>query len=131
MRRPIPGKLSYGTSGTGSPHHLAGLLLGQKTGIDIQHVPYRGGGAAVNDLLGGHIGMAFLSLSAGRAASFHRQGAHDRHGREDALCGDAGRAGDRRDGAWLRDVVMDSGCRAGRHARRYHRKAQRRRTRKC
>ncbi|MEA2876731.1 MAG: hypothetical protein QOF14_1927 [Hyphomicrobiales bacterium] len=59
-----PGKLAYGTSGTGSPHHLAGLLLGQKTGVDIQHVPYRGGGAAVNDLLGGHIGMAFLSLSA-------------------------------------------------------------------
>ena len=59
-----PGKLSYGSSGTGSPHHLAGELLHQKTGIDIQHVPYRGGGAAVNDLLGGHIGMAFLSLSA-------------------------------------------------------------------
>jgi tripartite-type tricarboxylate transporter receptor subunit TctC len=59
-----PGKLSYGTSGTGSPHHLAGVLLSQKTGIDIQHVPYRGGGAAVNDLLGGHIAMAFLSLSA-------------------------------------------------------------------
>jgi tripartite-type tricarboxylate transporter receptor subunit TctC len=59
-----PGKLSYGTSGTGSPHHLAGELLRQKTGIEITHVPYRGGGAAVNDLLGGHIGMAFLSLSA-------------------------------------------------------------------
>jgi len=59
-----PGKLAYGTSGTGSPHHLAGVLLGQKTGIDMQHVPYRGGGAAVNDLLGGHIGIAFLSLSA-------------------------------------------------------------------
>jgi tripartite-type tricarboxylate transporter receptor subunit TctC len=59
-----PGKLAYGTSGAGSPHHLAGELLRQKTGIDIQHVPYRGGGAAVNDLLGGHIGMAFLSLSA-------------------------------------------------------------------
>jgi len=59
-----PGKLSYGSSGTGSPHHLAGVLLAQKTGVDIQHVPYRGGGAAVNDLLGGHIGAAFLSLSA-------------------------------------------------------------------
>jgi tripartite-type tricarboxylate transporter receptor subunit TctC len=59
-----PGKLSYGSSGTGSPHHLAGVLLSQKTGVDIQHVPYRGGGAAVNDLLGGHIGAAFLSLSA-------------------------------------------------------------------
>ena len=57
-----PGKLNYGSSGTGSPHHLAGELLHQKTGIDIAHIPYKGGGAAVNDLLGGHIGMAFLSL---------------------------------------------------------------------
>jgi tripartite-type tricarboxylate transporter receptor subunit TctC len=59
-----PGKLSYGTSGIGSPHHLAGELLRQKTGAEITHIPYKGGGAAVNDLLGGHIGMAFLSLSA-------------------------------------------------------------------
>jgi len=59
-----PGKLAYGSSGAGSPHHLAGVLLGQKAGIDISHIPYKGGGAAVNDLLGGHIGMAFLSLSA-------------------------------------------------------------------
>src|SRR5205085_4396207 len=59
-----PGKLNYGSSGTGSPHHLAGELLHQKAGIDIGHIPYKGGGAAVNDLIGGHIGMAFLSLSA-------------------------------------------------------------------
>ena len=59
-----PGRLSYGTSGVGSPHHLAGELLRQKVGIEITHIPYKGGGAAVNDLLGGHIGMAFLSLSA-------------------------------------------------------------------
>jgi tripartite-type tricarboxylate transporter receptor subunit TctC len=62
--RANPGRLNYGSSGTGSPHHLAGELLRQKTGIDIAHIPYKGGGAAVNDLLGGHIGMAFLSLSA-------------------------------------------------------------------
>jgi tripartite-type tricarboxylate transporter receptor subunit TctC len=58
-----PGKLQYGSSGIGSPHHLAGELLHQKTGIDIVHVPYRGGGATINDLLGGHIKVAFLSLS--------------------------------------------------------------------
>ena len=111
-----PGKLSYGSSGTGSPHHLAGVLLGQKTGIDIQHVPYRGGGAAVNDLLGGHIGMAFLSALGGGAASQHRQDAHDRDGGEDALRGDARYADDRRDRAGLRDVVMDRLLRAGRNA---------------
>ncbi len=59
-----PGKLLYGSSGIGSPHHLAGELLRQKTGIDIVHVPYRGGGATINDLLGGHIKVAFLSLSS-------------------------------------------------------------------
>jgi tripartite-type tricarboxylate transporter receptor subunit TctC len=62
--RANPGKLSFGSSGTASPHHLSGELLRQKAGIDIQHVPYKGGGAAVNDLLGGHIGLAFLSLSS-------------------------------------------------------------------
>jgi tripartite-type tricarboxylate transporter receptor subunit TctC len=59
-----PGTLNYGSSGAGSPHHLAGELLRQKAAIDIVHVPYRGGGAAINDLIGGHIKAAFLSLSA-------------------------------------------------------------------
>jgi tripartite-type tricarboxylate transporter receptor subunit TctC len=58
-----PGKLNYGSSGIGSPHHLAGELLRQRTGIDIVHVPYRGSGATINDLVGGHIKVAFLSLS--------------------------------------------------------------------
>jgi tripartite-type tricarboxylate transporter receptor subunit TctC len=62
--RAHPGKLSFGTPGTASPHHLTGELLRQKAGIDIQHVPYKGGGPAVNDLLGGHIGLGFLSLSS-------------------------------------------------------------------
>ena len=61
--RANPGKLSYASAGVGSPHHLAGELMRQRTGIDIVHVPYRGGGAAINDLIGGHIRVAFLSLS--------------------------------------------------------------------
>jgi tripartite-type tricarboxylate transporter receptor subunit TctC len=59
-----PGKLQYGTPGAASPHHLSGELIMRKTGIKIIHVPYRGGGPATNDLIGGHIGMAFLSLSS-------------------------------------------------------------------
>jgi tripartite-type tricarboxylate transporter receptor subunit TctC len=62
--RANPGKLQYGTPGAASPHHLSGELIMQKTGIQIVHVPYRGGGPATNDLIGGHIGMAFLSLSS-------------------------------------------------------------------
>jgi tripartite-type tricarboxylate transporter receptor subunit TctC len=59
-----PGKLQFGTSGVASPHHLAGELLKLKTGIDIVHVPYRGGALSANDLAGGHIPMAFVSYSA-------------------------------------------------------------------
>ena len=59
-----PGKVQYGSSGVASPHHLAGELLKLKTGIDIVHVPYRGGALSANDLAGGHIAMAFASYSA-------------------------------------------------------------------
>jgi tripartite-type tricarboxylate transporter receptor subunit TctC len=59
-----PGKLQFGSSGVASPHHLAGELLKIKTGIDIVHVPYRGGSLSANDLVGGHIAVAFLSYSS-------------------------------------------------------------------
>src|SRR6185295_7583690 len=59
-----PGKVQYGSSGVASPHHLAGELLKLKTGIDIVHVPYRGGALSANDLAGGHIPMAFVSYSS-------------------------------------------------------------------
>ena len=50
-----PGKLSYGSAGSGSAPHLATELLKQRAGIDILHVPYKGGGPMVADLLGGQI----------------------------------------------------------------------------
>lgn len=58
-----PGKISYGSSGTGSPHHMAGELFNQMTGTDMIHVPYRGSGQAMQDLVGGQIAAAFLTLS--------------------------------------------------------------------
>jgi tripartite-type tricarboxylate transporter receptor subunit TctC len=54
-----PGKLSYGSAGVGSGHHITGELLKQKTGIDINHIPYRGGGSAIQDLVAGHIQISF------------------------------------------------------------------------
>ena len=54
-----PGKLSYGSSGVGSASHLSGALFGRKAEIDLLHVPYRGTGPAVTDLLGGRIDMLF------------------------------------------------------------------------
>lgn len=50
-----PGKLSYGSAGSGSAPHLATELLKQRAGIDLLHVPYKGGGPMVADLLGGQI----------------------------------------------------------------------------
>src|SRR3990172_8648654 len=58
-----PGKLSYGTSGIGSPHHLGGLLLNRAAGIDMVHIAYKGGGPALNDVLGGQVTVAMLALS--------------------------------------------------------------------
>lgn len=56
-----PNKGGFGSSGTGSPHHLAGELLRQRTGAPFVHVPYRGGGPALTDTLGGQIGILFAS----------------------------------------------------------------------
>ncbi len=58
-----PGKLSYGSSGTGSPHHLSGELLKQISGTDMVHVPYKGAAPAVQDLLGNQIPAVFTTLS--------------------------------------------------------------------
>jgi tripartite-type tricarboxylate transporter receptor subunit TctC len=54
-----PGKLSFGSSGVGSASHLSGALFQQMAGIDMLHVPYRGTGPAVTDLLGGRIEVMF------------------------------------------------------------------------
>jgi tripartite-type tricarboxylate transporter receptor subunit TctC len=52
--------LSYATSGVGSQQHMAAERFGQLAGIKLEHVPYRGGGQAINDLLAGHITLASL-----------------------------------------------------------------------
>jgi tripartite-type tricarboxylate transporter receptor subunit TctC len=52
----------FGSSGNGSPHHLAGELLKQRTGAPLVHIPYRGGGPALNDVLGGQLPILFASL---------------------------------------------------------------------
>jgi tripartite-type tricarboxylate transporter receptor subunit TctC len=59
-----PGKLNYASVGTGSPAHIAGELFKLKAGVDIVHVPYKGGGPAVTDTLGGQVQLAFVSIPA-------------------------------------------------------------------
>src|SRR5580693_2061941 len=56
-----PGKLSVGTPGIGSPHHLAVAMLNAAAGIDITHVPYKGTVPALNDLLGGQIPLMWAT----------------------------------------------------------------------
>ena len=62
-----PGKLSYGSGGVGTTPHLAGEMLKLMAGIDILHVPYRGVGPAINDLVGGHIQLGFAGWGAVRS----------------------------------------------------------------
>ena len=54
-----PGELSYGSGGMGAPHHIYMELFKSMTGTDIRHVPYRGGGPALNDVVAGHVPMMF------------------------------------------------------------------------
>ncbi len=57
-----PDKWSYGTSGIGGPHHLSGEYFKSVTGASLLHVPYKGGGPAMTDLMGGQVPMLFSSL---------------------------------------------------------------------
>jgi len=59
-----PGKVNFGSSGTGTPNHLGGELLMKMTGISMLHVPYKGGGPVLTDLIAGQMHAAFLSLPA-------------------------------------------------------------------
>jgi tripartite-type tricarboxylate transporter receptor subunit TctC len=57
-----PGKLSYASSGNGASSHLAGVMFNEMTGVDFQHIPYKGTGPALTDLLGGQVGMSFTDV---------------------------------------------------------------------
>ena len=57
-----PGELTYASAGTGSVHHLAGELLKTIAGLNIIHVPYKGAGPAVIDMVGGQVSMGFSAL---------------------------------------------------------------------
>jgi tripartite-type tricarboxylate transporter receptor subunit TctC len=59
-----PGKISFASAGSGSGSHMSGELFKMVTGIDIVHVPYRGGGPALTDLLGGQVQLMFPGTTA-------------------------------------------------------------------
>jgi tripartite-type tricarboxylate transporter receptor subunit TctC len=64
LARTRPGQLNFASSGTGGPMHLCGELLKLSAGIDIVHVPYKGGGPALTDVIGGQIEMTFIGAPA-------------------------------------------------------------------
>jgi tripartite-type tricarboxylate transporter receptor subunit TctC len=59
-----PGKINFASAGSGSPIHMAGELFKMMTGINLAHVPYRGGGPALIDLLGGQVQVMFATVPA-------------------------------------------------------------------
>ncbi len=67
MAKKAPGTLTYASSGNGTSAHLAGAVFAQRAGIQATHVPYRGAGPAVQDLLGGQIQYMFLDMSSALA----------------------------------------------------------------
>jgi len=62
LARKKPGELNYASSGVGTSTHLCGELFKAMTGVELQHVPYKGGGPAVTDLLGGQVQLMFATL---------------------------------------------------------------------
>jgi len=61
-----PGELNYASGGIGASTHLGGELLKFVAGIDVKHVPYKGTGPAMNDLIGGHVQVMFSGISSAR-----------------------------------------------------------------
>ena len=69
--RAKPGAVTFSSSGIGSTQHLIGELLAARTGVQLTHVPYRGGAAPLNDVLGGHVDLLSDTITVGQAPIQH------------------------------------------------------------
>ncbi len=119
-----PGKINMASSGNGTSVHLSGELFMAMTGIKMIHVPYRGAGPALTDLIAGTVDVMFDNLPS--SIEFIKSGklrALGRHHRQAQRCA-AGRPRRRRNGRGLRGERLVRHRRAEGHARRHHRKAQ-------
>jgi tripartite-type tricarboxylate transporter receptor subunit TctC len=67
LARSKPGTIAFASSGNGSAQHLSGELFRQKTNVDITHVPYKGGGPAMNDVMGGQVPVFFANMASSLA----------------------------------------------------------------
>jgi tripartite-type tricarboxylate transporter receptor subunit TctC len=67
IARAKPGSVAFASSGNGSAQHLAGELFKQKAGVEMAHIPYKGGGPALNDVIGGQVPVFFANMASGLA----------------------------------------------------------------
>ena len=72
LARSKPGALSYASGGMGAPHHIYMELFKSMTGVDIKHIPYRGGGPALGDVVAGHVPIMFGDV--GQVTGLVREG---------------------------------------------------------
>ena len=119
LARKEPGKLNIGTSAVGTGGYMSAELFKSVTGIDVAIIPYKGTAAVMNDLLGGHVPVAFGVHPAGARQHPGRHAARDRGREPDADCAAARRADLRRvRHAGLRVRAALRPARARRHAAR-------------
>ena len=83
MAKARPGTIAFASSGNGSAQHLSGELFRQRTGIEMTHVPYKGGAPALNDVIGGQVPVFFANMAsslpqvkAGKLRALAITGAH-------------------------------------------------------
>ena len=115
--RSQPGRYNYASVGPGSSNHLTAELFKATTGTFVTHIPYRGGGPAQQDLLGGQVEMMFLSAVLAQPHREGRQAARagaDRRAARECLCRHADRGRERL--PRLRSEFVGRHAGAGRHA---------------
>jgi tripartite-type tricarboxylate transporter receptor subunit TctC len=126
-----PGKLNYGSAGTGTVPHLTGELFKSTAGVDLVHVPYRGGALSIADVIGGNVQLTF------EASSPLLQHIRDGRLRELAVMSKAHPGPPRRADRGRERLLrarghdLDGAVRTGRHRRRHRRQAQRRSQRRA
>ena len=112
-----PGKVNYGSAGVGTVSHVSGVYFASAAGVSVTHIPYKGTGPALADLIGGHIPMAFAPIPATHAniAEGKLRGLAVTSAKRSEPA--AGRADDRRGRrGGLRGLALLRPGRAGRHA---------------
>ena len=131
LAKAAPDGLDFASSGNGTVQHLSLEMFRHVTGTKINHIPYRGGGPALNDVIGGQVKFFFSNGSASVGLVQSGQGARHRAYRQGPARHAARPAAGRRHPAGLRGLRVERRVRADRHAGRDRPEAQCRAERAC